>query len=122
MAASKKFLRDYKAYCEKEGIEMVPVIFTLTPCGSPKTLKFIKWLGISVPEWLESTLLSTEEMLDKSMDLIKDIYKELWFFAKDVGIPIGFNIESVSVRKVEIDASVQLVKDLESWLRERGER
>ncbi len=110
--ASKNFLRDYKTYCQDNDIDMVPIIFTLTPCGSPKTLKFIKWLGISVPDWLENTLLSSDEMLEKSLELIKIIYRELTKFAKAEGIPIGCNIESVSVRKVEIEASIKLVKDI----------
>ena len=112
LEASKTFLKDYKAYCLKHGIEMVPIIFTLTPCGSPKTLKFIKWLGISVPKWLEDSLLSSDEMLAKSLELIQMIYRELTKYALAEGIPIGCNIESVSIRKVEIDASIELVKKI----------
>lgn len=113
LESSKKFLKDYKVYCESKKLPMVPIIFTLTPCGSAKTLKFIKWLGISVPKWLEDTLLeSGDEMLSKSMELIKMIYKELQKYAETAGIPIGCNIESVSIRKVEIEASIQLVKEI----------
>lgn len=112
LEASITFLKDYKAYCGMNNIDMVPIIFTLTPCGSAKTLKFIKWLGISVPKWLEDTLLSSDEMLEKSMELIQMIYKELTKFAEIEGIPIGCNIESVSIRKVEIDASIELVKKI----------
>lgn len=111
LESSKNFLRDYKTYCSSKGLAMATVIFTLTPCGSAKTLKFIKWLGISVPQWLEDTLLdSGDEMLAKSMALIQMIYRELKKYAKAEGIPIGCNIESVSIRKVEIEASIQLVK------------
>ncbi len=49
VAISKAFLKDYKAYFEKKGLPIKPVIFTLTPCGSKNTLSFIKWLGIRVP-------------------------------------------------------------------------
>lgn len=111
LESSKTFLKDYKAYCLLNDLPMVPIIFTLTPCGSAKTLKFIKWLGIHVPKWLEDTLLkSGDEMLEKSVALIHMIYKELQKYARVEGIPIGCNIESVSIRKVEIEASVQLVK------------
>lgn len=112
LEASKNFLKDYKAYCIDHGIDMVPIIFTLTPCGSAKTLKFIKWLGISVPKWLEDTLLSSDEMLEKSLELIKMIYGELTKYAQAEGIPIGCNVESVSIRKVEIEASVQLCNEI----------
>jgi len=33
-------------------------------------------------------------------------------FCLEKGIPIGCNIESVSVRKVEIEASIALAKDI----------
>ncbi len=113
LESSKKFLKDYKLYCESGNLPMAPIIFTLTPCGSAKTLKFIKWLGISVPKWLEDTLLeSGDEMLSKSMELIKMIYRELQKYAESEGIPIGCNIESVSIRKVEIEASIQLVNEI----------
>ena len=31
----------------------LPVILTFSPCGSQKTLAFMKWLGIAFPRWLE---------------------------------------------------------------------
>ncbi len=113
LEASKQFLVDYKKKCLAENTPIVPIIFTLTPCGSEKTLKFIKWLGISVPKWLEDTLVSQgEDMLEKSIELIKGIYKELLKFAASEGIPIGCNVESVSIRKVEIEASIKLVQEI----------
>lgn len=120
LEASKKFLLDYKKYCHNNDLEMVPVIFTLTPCGSEKTLKFIKWLGISVPEWLQNHLLSSEEMLTKSIEVSKMIYKELSKIAKTQGIPIGCNIESVSIRKEEIEGSIRLAQDIAKFVKEEG--
>ncbi|MCD8213469.1 MAG: methylenetetrahydrofolate reductase, partial [Campylobacter sp.] len=40
---AKKFIDDYA----KLDIKKHPIIFTLTPCGSQKTLEFMKWLGIN---------------------------------------------------------------------------
>lgn len=113
LEASKTFLRDYKTFCRANNLDIKPIIFTLTPCGSEKTLKFIKWLGISVPSWLEDMLMAEgDEMLAKSVELVKLIYTELVKYAKSEGIPIGANVESVSIRKVEIEASIDLVKDI----------
>lgn len=117
LEASKKFLLDYKAYCLKNGVDMVPIIFTLTPCGSKKTLKFIKWLGISVPDWLENNLLSSEEMLEKSIEVTTAIYKELTSIAKEEGISIGCNIESISIRKEEIEGSIKLAKVISAFIK-----
>lgn len=110
--ASKNLLSDYFYYCQENNIEMVPILFTLAPCGSLKTLDFMKWLGINIPKWLENDLIHSKDILDKSIDLSKNIFEELLEFALDKGIPIGCNIESLSIRKVEIEASVQLAKDI----------
>lgn len=112
--ASKNLLSDYFYYCQDNNIKMVPILFTLTPCGSTKTLGFMKWLGINIPKWLENDLVHSKDILDKSINLSKSIFEELLDFALDKGIPIGCNIESLSIRKVEIEASIQLVKDIKA--------
>ncbi|WP_336784708.1 methylenetetrahydrofolate reductase [Paenibacillus sp. MMO-177] len=114
--ASKNMLSDYYYYCQEQGIETVPILFNLAPCGSQKTLEFMKWLGISIPKWLENDLIKSTDILDKSVALSLKIFEELFEFGIEKGIPIGCSIESVSTRKVEIEASVQLVKDIKSMI------
>jgi len=108
--ASKNFLSDYHYHARENGISPVPIIFTLTPCGSIKTLEFMKWLGISVPRWLENELIHSVDILQKSVDLSEQSWRELKSFAEEKGIPVGCNIESVAVRKAEIEASLELLK------------
>lgn len=110
--AAKNFLSDYYYYCQHNNMEMVPILFNFTPCGSLKTLEFMKWLGINIPRWLENELINANDILDTSITLSKDIFQELLDFGLEKGIPIGCSIESVSTRKVEIDASIQLVQDI----------
>ncbi|MCZ8522441.1 MULTISPECIES: methylenetetrahydrofolate reductase [Paenibacillus] len=117
--ASKNVLSDYYYFCRQEEIEMVPVLFNLTPCGSLKTLEFMKWLGISVPKWLENDLMNSNDILDKSVTLTRKIMEELLDFGLDKGIPIGCSVESVSTRKVEIDASVELLKAVKQSMDKR---
>lgn len=117
--ASKNFLSDYYYYCTNYGIEMVPILFNLAPCGSPKTLEFMKWLGISIPKWLENDLINSNDVLDKSIRLSQKIFEELLDFGLEKGIPVGCSVESVSTRKVEIEASLQLVKDIKSTLEKK---
>jgi hypothetical protein len=112
--ASKDFLSDYYYYGKENGIPLVPIIFTLTPCGSKKTLKFMKWLGISIPRWLENDLMYSDDILQQSVDYSEQSWKELKDFAEEKGIPIGCNIESVAVRKVEVEASIELLKRVSS--------
>jgi len=108
--ASKNFLSDYYYYGKENNIPLVPIIFTLTPCGSVKTLQFMKWLGISIPRWLENELIHSEDILQKSVDFSEQSFRELQTFAAAKNIPIGCNIESVAVRKVEVEASIELLR------------
>ncbi|MFK8066967.1 MAG: methylenetetrahydrofolate reductase [Gammaproteobacteria bacterium] len=112
--ASKNFLSEYYYYGLKHNIPLVPIIFTLTPCGSLKTLEFMKWLGISIPRWLENELIHSSDILEKSVDKSERIWRELKDFADEKNIPIGCNVESVAIRKVEIDASIELLKRITS--------
>lgn len=114
--ASKNFLSDYYHHCIENELEMVPILFNLAPCGSTKTLEFMKWLGISIPRWLENELKYSSDVLDKSIQLTTKIFEELFEFGLEKGIPIGCSVESVSTRKVEIEASVQMVKDIKVML------
>jgi hypothetical protein len=77
-----------------------------------KTLEFIKWLGISLPRWLEQDLIHSHDILDKSITLVRKIMDELMDFALEKGIPVGCSVESVSTRKVEIEAALQLLRDI----------
>lgn len=109
---SKNFLSDYYYSSLEANREIAPVIFTLTPCGSMKTLQFMKWLGISIPRWLNNDLKHSRNILPKSIELCKNIASELLEYSSRKNIPIGFNIESVAIRKEEIEASIELLKDI----------
>lgn len=108
--ASKDFLSDYYYYGQEHGIPLAPIIFTLTPCGSKKTLQFMKWLGISIPKWLENELVYSDDILQQSVKFSEQSWKELKEFASEKSIPIGCNIESVAVRKAEVEASIELLQ------------
>jgi hypothetical protein len=110
--ASKNFLSDYFFYCQEHEVPMVPIVFTLTPCGSLKTLQFMKWLGVNIPRWLENELVHSRDILDRSTQLSIKAFTELMQFGAEKKIPIGCNVESVSINKVEIEASIQLVKEI----------
>ena len=115
--ASKNFLSDYYYYGQAHNIPLVPILFTLTPCGSLKTLQFMKWLGISIPKWLENELTHTSDILQKSVDFSEQNWLELKQFAQEKQIPIGCNIESLAIRKVEIEASIELLNRVRQSLK-----
>lgn len=113
---AKDMLSDYYFYTQEKGIKPMPVIFTLTPIGSLKTLEFTKWLGIDIQRWLENELKVSPDILNASIGICKYIANDLIGFAKEKNMPIGFNIESVAIRKAEIDASIELVKSIKKMM------
>jgi 5,10-methylenetetrahydrofolate reductase len=114
--ATKSMLSDYYYACLERGIAPRPVILTLSVCGSLKTLAFLKWLGVDVPRWLENTLRHAPDPLAESYDQCVRNARDLIAFCRRLGMPFGFNVESVSIRKVEIDASIALAVELREML------
>ncbi len=113
---AKHFISDYYYAAKERDHDLAPIIFTLTPCGSVKTLEFMNWLGIDIPGWLKNELKYSNDILAKSVNICKDIAKELYEYCNHKGIPVGFNIESVAIRKAEIDASIELLKSVKAMM------
>jgi hypothetical protein len=109
VVASKNVLSDLHYRADALERPLPPILVTLSPCGSTKTLEFMRWLGVSVPRWLENELTHSRDILHTSLDLCTELFADLHAFCASRNIPLGCNVESVSVRKEEIDASVELV-------------
>jgi len=118
LAAAKRFLDDYASYAKENDKKMVPIIFTFTPCGSIKTLEFMKWLGVHIAPSLEERLKNAEDILEESVKTSITKFKALYEYGKEKGIPVGANIESIAIRKVEIDASVRLLNEVKEIIKE----
>ena len=118
VTCTKSLLSDYALAVREQGGVPLPIILTFSPCGNLKTLSFMKWLGVAFPRWLENELRFAADPLTKSLELCERIFTEVWEYARDKGIPLGVNVESVSIRKTEIEASVELLR----LLRRRIER
>lgn len=118
--SAKSMVSDYYYACRERQIEPKPVLFTLSVCGSEKTLSFLKWLGVDVPRWLANSLLHAEDTLAASYEHCLANARDLIAFCRALGMPFGFLVESVSIRKAEIEASVALAGDLSALLG-RGE-
>jgi hypothetical protein len=113
-ASTKSLLSDYALALEASGRSPAPVVLTFSPCGSPRTLELMKWLGISFPRWLENELRYSADTLERSIDLCENVFKDVQAYARDKQLPIGINVESVSIRRAEVDASVELYRRLSS--------
>jgi hypothetical protein len=114
--ATKSMLSDYFYACADRHVAPRPVILTLSVCGSAKTLSFLQWLGVDVPRWLDNTLRHAPDPLAESYDQCIANARDLIAFCRRLEMPFGFNVESVSNRKAEIDASAALATELRHML------
>lgn len=113
---AKDLVSDYAYACRERGITPAHLVFTLSVCGSPKTLEFLQWLGVHVPRWLQNQLTHAEDPLADSYHQCAATAQDLAAFCQRLGVPFGFNVESVSNRRVEIEASVRLAAEVRELL------
>lgn len=114
--AAKNLVSDYAHACRDRGLEPNPVVFTFSVCGSMKTLEFLRWLGVGVPRWIENDLRHADDTLDASLEHAETTALELMSFCRRLRVPFGINVESVSIRRDEIEASVRLAERLRRGL------
>jgi hypothetical protein len=110
--AAKNLISDYHHECAAQNVEPVPIVFSFSVCGSLKTLEFLQWLGVTVPRWIENELRYADDTLDASYEQAVATAVDLIAFCRRLGVPFGLNVESVSIRKVEIEAAVRLASRL----------
>lgn len=115
--AAKNLVSDYHYECQARGMSPAPLVFTFSACGSMKTLNFLRWLGVDVPRWIENELEHAADPLEASYQQALTNAAELIDFCRKLDMPFGINVESVSIRRVEIEASVRLAEQLRTQLR-----
>jgi hypothetical protein len=82
-----------------------------------KTLEFMSGLGIDVPRWLQTELTRSHDPLAESYEQCLTNARALIAFCRRLGLPFGINVESLTNRKVEIEASVDLAREIGELLR-----
>jgi 5,10-methylenetetrahydrofolate reductase len=103
-----RLLRDYGADCARLGVAPKRIVLTFTPCGNERTLAFMKWLGIAIPPEAERAMRGSADPLAESIRLCAANLREVLEEAGGSGVPLGVHVESVSIRKDEIAASIDL--------------
>ena len=119
---AKQVIDALSTTCAEKNAELPTIIFTLTACGSLKTLHFMEWLGIHIPEELKEEFRASDNILERSVEVCLTIAEELINYCTEKGVPFGFNIESVAIRKDEIEASIFLINRIGEMLKEQGIR
>lgn len=106
-ALTVRLIEDYLADCGRSGARPRRIILTFTPCGRVETMRFMEWLGISIPSETQRALLG-ESPLRASLTLCADNLRSILDRVAGRGVPLGINVESVSNKKDEILGSVDL--------------
>ena len=114
--ATIDMLTRYAIECQQQGIKPQRIILTFSPCGSEKTLEFIEWLGVSVPEATSLRILNAENPLYESIRICSNTLVQILDAVVPYKLPLGLNIESLTNRKEEIDGSILLYKLLRSTM------
>ena len=119
---TKRILDDLVVACQQKKRALPIIIFTLTICGSVKTLYFMEWLGIHVPDDIKAELTASANHIERSKEIAVSIAKDLIQYCQEKSIPFGFNIESVAIRKEEVEASLELLNTVRELLKAKGLR
>lgn len=115
--AARNVISDYHYACAERETVAAPIVFTFSVCGSIRTLEFLNWLGVGVPRWIENDLRHAADTLEASYQLALAAATDLITYCRGLGVPFGINVESVSSRRVEIEAAVRLAEQLGMALR-----
>ena len=112
--ATIELITSYARTCKAHGITPQRIILTFTPCGGEKTLEFMQWLGISVPEATKWRMLDADNTLSESVRICRENLDLILKSCAHLDVPLGLNIESLTNRKEEIDASINLYRLLKA--------
>jgi hypothetical protein len=108
-----KLLADYSDLCKQNGVVPKKIVLTFAPCGRAKTMTFIKWLGMFVPSEVETRILESPNPVSESIKVLSEILTEILAKTRGLGVPLGVNVESLSIFKEEIDAAHELFQKLQ---------
>lgn len=112
-------LADYARECATAGERANRVVLTFVPCGRAKTLDFIRWLGVTIDDATAAAIIDDPAPLTRSIAICRDNLRAILDRVGDA-VPLGLNVESVSIYKDEIDASIELCHTLREVAREYG--
>ena len=111
-----QLLTDYYELCRMQGVPPTRIILTFIPCGRAKTLEFIQWLGVAVAPEAVHAILDAPVPITKSIEICCENLSTILDQEYAQHLPLGINVESVSINREEIDASIDLFHALQNVL------
>ena len=115
-APTQRLLADYLRDCRGAGMPPKRIVLTFAPVGREKTLAFLRWLGVNVAPDTERAILGAASPLARSIEICRENLRRILDGGYVGQVPLGVNVESVSISREEIDASVDLFHALREVL------
>jgi len=106
--ATIRLLADYLRDCRGAGVRPRRIVLTFSPVGREKTMQFLHWLGVRIPQATAHEILKSPDPLKKSIEICRDNLRRILEQPYAREVPLGINVESVSINRDEIDASADL--------------
>ncbi|MEO8142582.1 MAG: hypothetical protein ABI654_00055 [Betaproteobacteria bacterium] len=110
--ATERLLADYLRDCRGAGVKPRRIVLSFAPVGREKTMQFLRWLGVRIPDATAQDILKNSNPLKKSIEVCRDSLRRILDHPYAREIPLGVSVESVSINRDEIDASIDLVHAL----------
>lgn len=118
--ATVRLLTDYVRDCEERGLAPQRFVLDFVPVGREQTMRFVRWLGVAISDATAAAILNDPAPLSRSIAICCDLLRQVLDQPYVERIPLGICVESVSINKDEIAASIELAAALYEVARECG--
>jgi hypothetical protein len=113
---TRRLLADYLRDCRGAGVEPRRIVLSFAPVGRERTMQFLRWLGVRIPDATAQDILNNSNPLKRSVEVCRDNLRRILDGQYGDDIPLGVSVESVSINRDEIDASIELFHALREAL------
>ncbi|PDW01394.1 methylenetetrahydrofolate reductase [Candidatus Viridilinea mediisalina] len=119
-APTIQLLSDYVRDCAEQGVTPRRIVLDFVPVGRPQTMSFMRWLGIAIPDATARAILDDAAPLSRSLAICRELLQRILDQPYADQLPLGVAVESVSINRAEIGATIELLHILREVAQERG--
>ena len=114
-----KMISHYQKRCNEKNTFPRRLLLSFAPVSSEKNIKFLKWLGVEIPNETESELTKDlNKMSEKSMEIAVQVLEKTLSHLNEnnIIVPIGLNVEHIM--SYNFQASIEMLQELSRIYRE----
>ena len=114
-----KMISHYQKRCNEKKTFPRRLLLSFAPVSSEKNIKFLKWLGVEIPDETEKLLIEDlSKMTEKSMEIAVNVLQQTLnhLNENDIIVPVGLNVEHIM--SYNFQASIEMLQELSRIYRE----